>query len=48
MVACDIFNHDDSDKDLKACVTCDIPFVPINYSGRLLKIENTTFEEIYG
>lgn len=38
----------DSDKDLKACIACDIPFVPINYSGRLLKTKKTTFKEISG
>ena len=38
----------DSDKDLVACVNCDIPFVPINYSGKLLHIDRYSFEDING
>lgn len=38
----------DSDKDLAACVNSDIPFVPINYSGKLLHINRLSFEDIYG
>lgn len=38
----------DSDKDLVACVNCEIPFVPINYSGRLLQISKYSFKDIYG
>lgn len=38
----------DSDKDLIACINCDITFVPINYSGKLLQINRYSFKDIYG